>query len=182
LQKLQSRWITIHEVSAALPLVATRNTPIFNAICRGKARAPLTVVGKERDLRERTMRFALDVIAFGRSLPNTLEGRHIHGQLLRAGTGTAANYRAACRGKSKPDFIAKLGTVIEESDEVAFWLELIRRAGLAPTGTEAPLHREAGELVAIFTQSQKTARANLTPTVVSVLAFFLFFVLFTSSF
>ena len=128
------------------------------------------------------MRFALDVIAFGRRLPNTLEGRHIRGQLLRAGTGTAANYRSACRGKSRPDFIAKLGTVIEESDEVAFWLELIRRAGLTPTGTEAALHREAGELVAIFTQSQKTARANVTPTVISVLAFFLFFLLFTSSF
>ena len=175
----------MHEVSATLPLVATRYIPILNAICRGKARAFSPWMGKERDLRERTMRFALDVIAFGRRLPNTLEGRHIHGQLLRAGTGTAANYRSACRAKSKPDFIAKLGTVIEESDEVAFWLELIRRAGLAPAGTEAPLHREAGELVAIFTQSQKTARANLTPTVVSVvsvLAFVLFFLLFTSSF
>jgi four helix bundle protein len=99
-----------------------------------------------------------------------------------AGTGTAANYRAACRGKSKPDFIAKLGTVIEESDEVEFWLDLIGRADLVPKGTEAPLHREAGELVAIFTQSQKTARANLPRTVVSVLAFFLFFLLLTSPF
>ena len=52
----------------------------------------------------------------------------MRGQLLRAGTGVAWNYRAACRGKSKADFIAKLGTVIEEADESDFWLELTERA------------------------------------------------------
>jgi len=117
-------------------------------------------MGKERDLRERTMRFALDVIVFGRQLPDDLEGRHLRGQLLRAGTGVAANYRSACRGRSRADFIAKLGIAIEESDETEFWLDLIARARLIPAGAEAALRQEAYELVAIFTQSQKTARAN----------------------
>jgi four helix bundle protein len=117
-------------------------------------------MGKERDLKERTMRFALDVIQFGKKLPETPEGRHLRTQLFRAGTGTAANYRAACRGKSRADFVAKLGTVIEEADETEFWLELIGRAKILAPETERTLRQEARELTAIFTQSQKTARAN----------------------
>jgi four helix bundle protein len=117
-------------------------------------------MGKERDLRERTMVFALAVMRFCRMMPETAEGRHVSGQLLRAGTGVASNYRAACRGKSRADFIAKLGTVIEEADESDFWLDLTVRAALINTEAAKPLRVEAGELVAIFTQSQKTARAR----------------------
>ena len=117
-------------------------------------------MGKERDLRGRTMRFALDVMKFGRRLPETLEGRHIRGQLFRAATGTAAAYRAACRGKSKADSIAKLGIAVEESDEAEFWLEFTGRAELLERGLERPLQREAGELVAILTQSVKTAKGS----------------------
>jgi four helix bundle protein len=115
-------------------------------------------MGKERDLRERTMRFALDVFQFGPKLPGTFEGSHVLGQLFRAASGTAANYRSACRGKSKPDVIAKLGIVIEEADEAEFWLELIGRANLVPAESVRPLQQEAGELVAIFTQAQKLQR------------------------
>ena len=115
---------------------------------------------KERDLRERTMAFALTVLRFCRSMPDTPEGRHVGGQLLRAGTGVASNYRAACRGKSRSDFIAKLGTVIEEADESDFWLDLTSRAILLSPEAVKPLRIEAGELIAIFTQSQKTARAR----------------------
>ena len=75
----------------------------------------------------------------------------MRGQLLRAGTGVASNYRAACRGKSKADFIAKLGTVIEEADESEFWLELIGRAELMTVDATRPLRSEANELIAIFT-------------------------------
>jgi len=74
------------------------------------------------------MAFALEVLRFCRRMPPSPEGWHVRGQLFRAGTGVASNYRAACRGKSKADFIAKLGTVIEEADESDFWLELTERA------------------------------------------------------
>ena len=117
-------------------------------------------MGRERDLKQRTMRFALDVMGFGRLLPENLEGRHIRSQLFRAGTSVAANYRAACQGQSRADFIAKLGIAIEESDEAEFWLELIARSNLVPPGSETALRQEAHELTAILIQSRKTARAN----------------------
>ena len=84
----------------------------------------------ERDLIERTKQFALRVIKLVGVLPRTIEGRAIASQLMRSGTSVAANYRAACRARSKAEFIAKLGTVEEEADESAFWLELIIDAGL----------------------------------------------------
>ena len=107
------------------------------------------------------MGFALEMLRFCRSIPETPEGRHVRGQLLRSGTGVASNYRAACRGKSRADFIAKLGTVIEEADESDFWLDLTARAAILSADAAKPLRVEAGELIAIFTQSQKTARARL---------------------
>lgn len=113
------------------------------------------------ELRKRTMRFALDVTRFCRSLPRNYEGWHVQKQLFRAATGAAANYRAACRCKSKPDFIAKLGTAIEEADESDFWLEFSAEAGLAKKGAERSLRSEADELLAIFNQSRATARLNL---------------------
>ena len=85
----------------------------------------------------------------------------MRGQLLRSGTGVASNYRAACRGKSRADFIAKLSTVIEEADESDFWLDLTARAAILSADAAKPLRVEAGELIAIFTQSQKTVRARL---------------------
>lgn len=116
---------------------------------------------KQFDLRKRTMKFALDIARFCRNLPRNYEGWHVQKQLFRAATGTAANYRAACRCKSKPDFIAKLGTAIEEADESDFWLEFSVEAGLAKRGNERALRSEADELLAIFSQSRATARLNL---------------------
>ncbi|MGI8838489.1 MAG: four helix bundle protein [Pyrinomonadaceae bacterium] len=78
---------------------------------------------KADDLKKRTKQFALRILKLVAALPNTVEGRAIGGQLVRAGTSVAANYRAACRGRSKAEFIAKMGTVEEEADESAFWLE-----------------------------------------------------------
>ena len=71
-----------------------------------------------------------------------------------------ANYRAACRSRSKAEFVAKIGIVAEESDESAFWLELIMDANLLKTELASPLHQEAEELTAIFTASGRTARIN----------------------
>ena len=118
-------------------------------------------MGKETDLRRRTMTFAVAVSDLCERLPRTFKGNHVAGQLFRASSAVAANYRAACRARSRPDFIAKLGVVIEESDESDFWLEFAVASKLLQPGAERPSRLEANELVDIFTQSQKTARNNL---------------------
>jgi len=112
------------------------------------------------DLKHRTRRFALDVIRLCCVLPPRVEVQIISRQLIRAATSVAANYRAACRGKSKADFISKLATVEEEADESSFWLELLQE--LSVTGDlELPrLIDEAGQLVAIMVSSKKTARSR----------------------
>jgi four helix bundle protein len=117
-------------------------------------------VAKQWDLKKRTMAFALDIAKFCRRLPDTIEGRHVRGQLFRAGTGTAANYRAVCRSKTDPDLISKFGNVIEEADESAFWLEFSARLALTRPGDERVLLGEANELVAIFMQGRKSARSK----------------------
>lgn len=80
---------------------------------------------KEDDLKNRTKKFALRILKLIDALPNTVAGRTVAGQLARSGTSVASNYRAACRGRSKAEFIAKLGIVEEEADESGFWLEII---------------------------------------------------------
>lgn len=114
----------------------------------------------EQELKERTKRFALRVIALVDALPKTTAGRAIGNQLVRSGTSVGANYRAACRGRSKAEFAAKIGTVAEEADESAFWMELIMEAGLLKADLVEPLHQEADELTAIFTASARTAKVN----------------------
>ncbi len=111
----------------------------------------------ERDLIDRTKKFALRIIKLVGALPRTIEGRSIAGQLMRSGTSVAANYRAACRARSKAEFIAKLGTVEEEADESAFWLDLIIDSSLIDERKVRPLLNEASELVAIMASSKKTA-------------------------
>jgi four helix bundle protein len=111
----------------------------------------------ERDLIVRTKKFALRVIKLIGALPRTIEGRSMAGQLMRSGTSVAANYRAACRARSKAEFIAKLGTVEEEADESAFWLELIIDSALMSEDKVRPLLIEASEIVAIMASSKKTA-------------------------
>ena len=108
----------------------------------------------------RTKKFAIEIIRFFTKLPKTEEARVLGRQLLRAGTGVAANYRAACRSKSEADFIHKVGTVVEETDESLLWLELLQDAGICQNGVIAPLRSEADELVRIFQTSPNTAKRN----------------------
>lgn len=115
----------------------------------------------EDDMKRRTKEFALRVIKLVVALPNTVVGRKIGDQLVRAGTSVGSNYRAACRGRSKAEFIAKLGTVEEEADESAYWMELIMAAGLLPITRVAPLHDEAEQLRNIMAQSRLTATRAL---------------------
>jgi len=112
------------------------------------------------DLKDRTKKFALDVLIFCSRLPEKPEFRTVRGQLMRCGTSVGSNYRAACRSKSKPDFINKLSIVEEETDESEFWFELLEGLGMGGHAELVRLKREAGELVAIVVQSKKTARAR----------------------
>jgi len=113
----------------------------------------------EQELRKRTKRFALDVVSFTESLPRKRVTDVIGKQLLRCGTSVGANYRAACRAKSKADFIAKMGIVQEEADEALYWMELLHETAVGDAQTLKTLGREANELVSIATASIKTARA-----------------------
>ena len=111
-------------------------------------------------MRGRTKEFAQQVINLCKRLPNTREGRLVGDQLFKAGTAVGANYRAACRARSKADFIAKLGIVLEEADESLYWLEILDEGKIIKTPFLAPLMSEADELVAIFVTSLNTAKAK----------------------
>jgi len=115
----------------------------------------------EREMIARTKQFVLRIMKLVGALPRSIQGRAIAGQLMRSGTSVAANYRAACRSRSKAEFIAKLGTVEEEADETAFWLELIIEGSLLTAAQIQPLLTEAGEIVAITAASKKTASVTL---------------------
>jgi four helix bundle protein len=111
----------------------------------------------ERELLDRTKQFALRIFTLVGALPQTIQGRAVASQLIRSGTSVAANYRAACRARSKLEFVAKLGVVEEEADESAFWLELIIETRLLSAAKVRPLLIEAGEIVAMMASSKKTA-------------------------
>jgi four helix bundle protein len=108
-------------------------------------------------LKERSIRFALRLTGFCRKLPDTWEGRFVRDQLFRSGARAAANYRAACRARSRPDFVSKLGMTVEESDEAVFWLTFVGRAGMSNGTEQKELLDEASQLLAIFMASAKTA-------------------------
>jgi len=110
------------------------------------------------NLKERTKQFALAIMRLVEGLPPSRICQLLGGQLVRASSSVGANYRAACRAKSPADFISKLGTVEEEADESAYWLELLRDAGKLKPVEAAPLIQEASELVAIMVASINTAR------------------------
>jgi four helix bundle protein len=115
---------------------------------------------RPNDLLDRTKRFALATVKFCEALPKDETSRVLGRQLLRSGTSVGANYRAANRAKSTADFISKMGTVLEEADESAYWIELLCDAGKVNSKTSASLHVEANELVAIAVSSINTARRN----------------------
>jgi four helix bundle protein len=115
-----------------------------------------------QELRNRTKKFAIEVVRFCRRLPSEWEVRELGKQLIRSGTAVAANYRASCRGRSPKEFCAKIGVVAEEADESLLWLELLIVASPGVAGVEhTGLLKEADELTAIFTSSYKTAKENL---------------------
>ncbi len=112
-------------------------------------------------MRARTKLFAVAVVRLARAVPPTIEGRILAQQLIRAATSVGANYRAVCRARSRREFIAKLSIVIEECDEVTFWLELVTELGFAPDSSIAPLKAEGGQLLAIVITARRTAESRL---------------------
>jgi len=112
------------------------------------------------DLKDRTRAFALAVVGLVEDLPRGRSADAIGNQLLRCGTSVGANYRAACRARSRKEFLAKLGIVEEEADEAQFWLDLVISRGLADTDRVVCLREEARQLVAIVVSSIRTARGT----------------------
>jgi len=112
------------------------------------------------DLKKRTKKFALDIIELAQAIPGTQLGDIIRKQIIRSGTSVGANYRAVCRARSKAEFISKLGVVIEEADESAYWLEIIEDTQLLSSQRIMKLHKEAEEIVAIMISSRITANNN----------------------
>jgi four helix bundle protein len=117
------------------------------------------MLSQQEELRDRTKKFAVRVVRVYRALPFKTDAQVLGKQLIRSGTGVAANYRAACRSRSKAEWIAKIGIVVEEADETVFWLEMLSDCDVVPAKKLAPL-LAAHELSAIFTASQCTGRKN----------------------
>ena len=119
-----------------------------NALCRAEA------------MRARTKQFAIRIVNLFRALSRAPDSQTLGKQLLRSGTSVAANYRAVCRARSKAEFIAKMGIVVEEADETVFWLELLMDTGIVRSERMTELLTEANELLAIMSASLQTAKSR----------------------
>ena len=109
-------------------------------------------------MKDRTKRFAKQIILLCRKLPKNREGNLIGNQIFRSGTSVASNYRAACRGRSRAEFIAKMGIVEEEADETLFWLEIIEEVEIFNRDSISSLMQECNEILSIVVSSINTAR------------------------
>ena len=112
------------------------------------------------ELRDRTKKFAVRIVRLYKALPLATDAQVLGKQLMRCGTSVAANYRAACRARSKAEWVSKIGLVVEEADETVFWLEMLIDCDIVPGERLRDLLNEAKELSALFTASQRTARGN----------------------
>jgi len=113
------------------------------------------------ELKKQTKYYGLRVIKLVEVLPRSEAALVIGNQLLRSGTAMDANYRSACRARSKPDFISKVSIALEEADESLYWMEMLTEAGILSQEHLLPLMREADEIVAILAASVKTARISI---------------------
>lgn len=131
------------------------------AFLAGMRRATaLGVNPKAEELKERTRQFALDVMALVDTLPKTPGGDVVGRQLLKAGTGVAANYRSACRARSHAEFTARIGVVLEEADEAEFWLSVVRDRRMSTSESLPRLCEESRQLQALFSAANLTARGR----------------------
>src|SRR5687767_12408526 len=114
----------------------------------------------EAELKRRTKHFGLRCLKLADSLPKSNSGRIVANQLGRCGTSVGANYRAACRARSRREFLSKLGVCEEEADESGYWLEMVMDGGMKPNKLVRPLHQEADEITRIITASVITVRSK----------------------
>ena len=121
----------------------------------------MNALDKSLDLRQRTKCYAIRIVRLYRSLPHSSDAQVLGKQLLRSGTSVAANYRAACRARSRAEFISKISIVLEEADESAFWLELLGETEVVLPEKLATLIRETNELTAIFGASLRTSKSGV---------------------
>jgi len=112
------------------------------------------------EMKKRTKQYGLRIIRLVESLPSSYTARHVGGQLLRAGTSVGANYRAACRGRTQAEFLAKLGIVEEECDESIYWMEVLIEAGIMKKPRLDALMAEGNEILSIVVASSNTARGG----------------------
>ena len=117
---------------------------------------------KNGELSKRTKAFALSVVRFIETLPHERTADVFGRQLLRSASSVGANYRAACRAKSKADFVNKLGNVEEEADESGYWLEMIEEVGLDRSSTGKALRAEADEITAMVVASIRSVRRSMS--------------------
>jgi four helix bundle protein len=115
---------------------------------------------EERDLRDRTKDFALRIIRMFAQLPKSTVAQVLGKQVLRSGTSIGANYREAHRGRSRAEFIAKVGDALRELEETAYWLELLVDAKIVAPGKLDPLRQETNELTAIFVTILKRSKES----------------------
>src|SRR5690349_17333410 len=106
----------------------------------------------------RTKKYALSAIQIYRLLPNTEEGRIIGRQFLRSALSVGANYRAACRARSKAEFFSKLSITVEEADEVLYWLEILTESGILSFDSVAGFAKEAKEILAVLSTARKNTK------------------------
>jgi four helix bundle protein len=114
----------------------------------------------EQQFKERTKNIALRVIKLIEALPRGRAEDVIARQLMRSATSIGANYRAACRGRSAADMIARLSVVEEEADEAIYWIELLTEADYVPAKKVEPLRNEIHEVVSMTVASIKTLRSR----------------------
>jgi len=118
-------------------------------------------IKNDKDLKERTTRFALRIIKMYPSLPRSTVAQVLGKQVLRSGTSVGANYREATRGRSKDEFIAKMGDCLKELDETIYWLELLIESGTLSKERLSDLLLETKELAAIFVTIIKNTKRNM---------------------
>ncbi len=111
-----------------------------------------------KDLRERTKEFAIRVVRLFPALPKSTEAQVLGKQVLRSGTSVGANYREACRARSKAEFTAKVGDCLKELDKSSYWFKLFQETGVATPASLEPLKKECNELLAIFTTIAKKCK------------------------
>lgn len=113
------------------------------------------------DLKDRTKKFSLSIIELIEQLPNSISCKVVANQLVKSGTSVGANYRAVCRSRSDKEFISKMNIVLEETDEVCFWLEIIKEKKWLKNELVDINLKEANELTSIFVSSLKTMNSKI---------------------